>query len=287
MTRKHTVLTAAVCAAAVLGVTGCGGEGDDGRKPGAKSGTKSDAKSGSAVKEKDRRSSGTGETESSSGGRKGPSGVEKLSARDILAKSAEATTSARTMRVSTADSTTSSHDLTMDKAGNCAGTFTNEGFTNRVIRKGDKVWLKLEDSYWNDPVAKPILDKFPDAREKYLYGDVEDSFVLMMASAYCEFGGPDGLSKPPGDGAKLTKGAVTTVEGVKAVPVHIDSAEDGKSTVYVATEGRPYTVKVEGQKPKGAMLLSDFDKPFTVPSTPPVRDTLDAAEIEKLSMNAG
>ncbi|WP_411112517.1 hypothetical protein [Streptomyces sp. 029-5] len=279
MTRKHTMLTAAVCAGVVLGVTGCGGEGDDGPKSGGKS--------GSAVKEKDRRSSGSGDTESSSAGRKAPSGVEKLSARDILAKGVEATASADTLRVSTADSATSSIDLTMDKAGNCAGTFTNEGFTNRVIRKGDKVWLKLEDAYWNDPVAKPILDKFPDAREKYLHGETQDAFVLMMASAYCELGGPDGFSKLSGDGAKLTKGAVTTVEGVKAVPVHIDSAKDGTSTVYVATEGRTYIVKADSQKPKGTLLLSGFGKPFTVPPTPPARDTLDAAEIEKLSMNAG
>ncbi|MFE4535356.1 hypothetical protein ACFRKB_09800 [Streptomyces scopuliridis] len=276
MTRKHRVLTAAIAAVAVLGVTGCG-EGDDGGKSGGKSG------SGSAAKEKNGQGSGQGDTGSSSADRRTPSGVEKLAPGDILAKSAKANTSARTVRVSVPGSV----DLTVDKAGNCAGTFTNEGFTNHLIRKGDKVWLKPEDAYWNDPATKAILAKFPDAKGKYMHGTTDKSIALMIASGYCEVGGPKSSAMFSGEGAVLTKGAVTTVEGTKVVPVHMDSKKDGKSTVYVATEGPPYAVKAESGKPKMTLFLSDFGKPFTVPPSPPASDTIDAVKIEELSMNTG
>ncbi|MFE4944898.1 hypothetical protein [Streptomyces sp. NPDC056641] len=279
MTRKHTILTAAVCAGVVLGVTGCGDGNGDGQKSGGGS--------GSTVKEQDRQKSGPGDTESSSAGRKAPSGVEGLPARDILAKGTEAITSASTLRVSTADSSTSSIDLTMDKTGNCAGTVTTEGFTSRLIRKGDKVWFKPEDAYWNDPAVKGVLTKFPEARGKYMHGTAEKSFSLALVSAYCELGSADGFAKLSGDGQKLTKGAVTTVEGVKAVPVHIDSAKDGKWTAYVATEGRPYIVKADSRKAKMTLLLSDFGKPFTVPPSPPAGETIDAIKIEEASMTTG
>ncbi|MEV4972296.1 hypothetical protein [Streptomyces scopuliridis] len=272
MTRKHRVLTAAMAAVAVLGVTGCG-EGDDGGKSGGKS--------GSATKEKNGQGSGQGDTGSSSADRGTPSGVEQLAPRDILAKSAKANTSAKMVRVSVPGSV----DLMVDKAGNCAGTFTNEGFTNRLIRKGDKVWLKPEDAYWNDPATRPILATFPDAKGKYLHGTTDKSFALMLASGHCEFGGPKSSAMFSGEGMVLTKGAVTTVEGKKVVPVHMDSKKDGKSTVYVATEGPPYVVKADSGKPKTTLFLSDFGKPFTVPPSPPASDTIDAVKIEELSMN--
>ncbi|NEE40784.1 hypothetical protein G3M53_87340, partial [Streptomyces sp. SID7982] len=186
MAGKKTTLAAALCVGVVLGgITGCGDGG----------GGESDGKGTRAVKEKDRPDAGDGATppadrdkpagEDSSAKNRTPSGVEKLSAEEIVKKSGEALASAGTVRVSTPDG---GNDMRVDRTGDCTGTFTQEKYSSQLIKKGDKVWLKPEDAYWNDPAAKPVLAKTPQARGKYLHGTSDKSMVLFFASVFCTVG---------------------------------------------------------------------------------------------------
>ncbi|MEU6631967.1 hypothetical protein ABZ905_27345 [Streptomyces parvus] len=286
MAGKKMTLAAALCVGVVLGgITGCG----DG------SGGESDGKGTRAVQEKERPDAEDGATppadrdkpagEDSSAGSRTPSGVEKLSAEDIVKRSGEALASAGTVRMSTPDG---GNDMRVDRAGDCSGTFTQEKYSSHLIKKGDKIWLKPEDAYWNDPAAKPVLAKTPQVRGKYLHGTSEKSLVLLFASVFCMVG-EQMLSGDfeGGKGVELSKGAVTTVEGRKVVPVHADSAEKGRSTILVATEGRPYPLKLETAEGKETILLSDFGKPFTPPASPPAGDTVDATEAELFGEGSG
>ncbi|MEV7253142.1 hypothetical protein [Streptomyces cyaneofuscatus] len=223
--------------------------------------------------------------EGSSAGKKAPSGVEKLPPEEIMKRSRKALTSVTTVRISTPDG---GLDVTTDRSGNCAGKVTVEEYTTHLIKKGDEAWLKPEDAYWNDAAAKPILAKMPEVRGKYLHGTTKASFTLGVTTMFCQVG----QMQLAGDFGALdnssasSKGAVTTVNGQKAVPLHFDSPKEGRSTVYIATEGRPYPVRMESDAQKAQMGLSDLGRPFTPPASPPARDTVDAAEVEELSLAA-
>ncbi|MFI9585369.1 hypothetical protein ACIHCQ_26735 [Streptomyces sp. NPDC052236] len=79
-----------------------------------------------------------------------------------------------------------------------------------------------------------------------------------------------------------TKGEPTKVNGSPAIPLVVtDEADKGGSyTFYVATEGKPYILKVvyKGAEYRSTTSFSAFDKPLDV--RPPAKaDVLDASGI--------
>ncbi|MFF6984271.1 hypothetical protein ACFZAV_42915 [Streptomyces sp. NPDC008343] len=293
MPTKNSVLITAMSAALVLGVTGCGGESSD---------TRGRAKSSSASGKKE---SGQDKepTREQAGGKAAPSGVQKLAPKEILKESVKAMKEAGTWRVTVNGGDLGTADITTDTSGNCAGTFTNEGTTFQILKKKDKVWLKPEDAYWDLPEVKKVLAEIPEAKGKYLHGTTQSAFTLAIAAVPCMIGDLANVEKFANSTSAAGKGPVTTVDGQKAVPVQAEDSEDGKGdkkaskvTFFVATEGRPYLLKLDSDEGSdagsgasatmGALELSDFGMTFAVPPTPSAAESIDAAKVEQASFGA-
>jgi hypothetical protein len=81
------------------------------------------------------------------------------------------------------------------------------------------------------------------------------------------------------DGAEDTnsdasRGKTTAVEGAPAITLHEKDGKD-RYTLYVATEGKPYLLRIDSTAgaDQGSVFFSDFDKP--VPTQKPAGKILD------------
>ncbi|MFG2196092.1 hypothetical protein [Streptomyces sp. NPDC048639] len=265
--------TVAVCAAAAMGLSGCGSDSDGAGTNGGK-----DKKShGASAKGKDSRG-GAG-----SGQAKTPNGVQKLSATEIVEKSSEALRKMESVRLRT-----TGVDLRVDRADNCTGTVTAQGDGSplHLIRKGERIWLKPEDSYWATKRGKAALAKVPEARGKYVSGTESSSLVLGFHSLMCEMNPLEHgfLSKVE----KWTKDGMVTFDGKSAVVLRGTSPEGQTGAIYIAVAGKPLPLKLEstgtskgsGRGKEVTVQFSDYDVPLTV--TPP-GESIDASKVEGFS----
>ncbi|MEV5972635.1 hypothetical protein [Streptomyces sp. NPDC051921] len=240
---RRTAFAAALCAAVALGATACGPfSGDDAKAT-------------------------------------GPFG--ELSGPQILDKALDTTKAAKSMSLDisfkTADGPMKAY-VSTDLQGQCAGTMTiGTTGTAELVRPADKaVYLRFDEAFLKDQ-AKGESPEVQEAVLKQLKGrwvktDAKDADAKEMLEL-CD------LKALLGDFEQTTTGTVkgeeTTLGGRKAL-VLTQTAGDEKDTFYVATEGKPYLLKVvtTGGEEPGTIVLSDFDKPV-VAKTPAKKDVVD------------
>lgn len=97
---------------------------------------------------------------------------------------------------------------------------------------------------------------------RYITNGQDDPSLKEMAEV-CDLIGA--ISKDDGtSGDKYTKGGAADVDGTKAFSITATDSDGENSTLYVATQGKPYLVRMEqtaGAEP-GQLTFSDFDKPL-------------------------
>ncbi|WP_431771444.1 hypothetical protein [Streptomyces cucumeris] len=277
MARKFGIGTAAVIAVAAMGLSACSSDsGDDSKKDDKVASDKTSAG--------DQGNGGGGDKEDGSGGTGSPNGIEKLSGPEIARKSGEALSSVTSMRVKTVGAKEQgSTDLMTDTSGNCLGTSSFQDLDFRVIKKGEQVWLKPGDSYWTDKAGQQVLAKEPRAKGKYFQGELKSSITLGLTAALC-LAQPDTMSKSLLSAKQVTKGAPTTVDGKKVVPITFAMSGEKPSTVHIATEGKPYPVSLTQKSDlqgdlQGRVGLSGFGVRFTV-KAPSAAESIDVSKVE-------
>ncbi|GAA1245266.1 MULTISPECIES: hypothetical protein [Streptomyces] len=168
-------------------------------------------------------------------------------------------------------------DVALDKKGDCAGSMGMKGQGKvDLIKTGPTMYLKSDEAFLRaqsegeskadtDAVVKMLAGRWmkskadsPDTKDMADFCDLDS----MLA----EFKSNDTLAR---------KGRATTVDGTPAFTV---TETDGKDeyTLYVATEGKPYVLKLvtKSAKEPGALTFSDYDKP--VEAAPPAdKDIVD------------
>lgn len=161
--------------------------------------------------------------------------------------------------------------LTTDLRSRCTSTSTWNwnGASLEQIRIGETDYVRPNRAYiewWSD---KPM-------------GGAQDTWIKTPASE-AERG--DGLSDCPRDFTSFgttKKGEPTEVDGTPALALIVTdkSVKTGKYTFYVATEGKPYILKVvyKGTDFHTTTTYSGFDKPVDV--QPPAK-VLDASKLGK------
>ncbi|WP_245703818.1 hypothetical protein [Streptomyces lushanensis] len=257
---------AALCAVAVLTLPACGTTGSDGKagsdgRAGAKDG-RDPVKSGSSEK---------------------PEPFADLSGPEIARKSLATIRAASSLRLKadTKEGTgTVLTDMALDKKGDCAGTMSMNGEGTTTLSKiGATVYMKFDEKMLRaqgegqpeketDAVVEMLADRWvktdakaPDAKDFVGFCDLDE----LLA----EFADGDSVAR---------KGPLTTVDGQPAITL---TETDGTSdyTMYVATEGKPYLLKVVVKgKDAGTMAFTDFDKP--VPAEVP--DDKDIVDLDSL-----
>ncbi|QXE36492.1 hypothetical protein KQY30_21915 [Streptomyces sp. GMY02] len=254
---------AVVCAATVLALAACG---------------PSDAK-GSGGSNTD---SGTGTGSGSGSGQNTAKKAEPfadLSGPEIADKSFAAVRAASSLTLKADTKDAGDHvvtDMALSKKGDCAGTMSlNDEGTVTLSKLGATVYMKYDEELLRaqgkgspksetDAVVDMLADRWvktdtkdPDAKDLVGFCDLDE-----LLSGFEE-----------GD-TVARKGPLTTVNGRQAITL---TETDGTSdyTVYVATEGEPYLLKVvtTGEDP-GTLIFTDYDKP--VPAEVPAdKDIVD------------
>ncbi|MFE7364138.1 hypothetical protein [[Kitasatospora] papulosa] len=173
-------------------------------------------------------------------------------------------------------------DLGLDRSGNCAGGVDlGEGKGKvEIIKHGDSVWVKPDADFWENqvPVGGSTFESVLAGR--YLKGSASDSRLRPVVDA-CDL---DTFQKLVSDNADsnagtFTKGKVTTVDGVRTVPV-TRTLHGQELTAYVDTGGehRPVRITVRGDGADAVVDFSAFDKPVPT-ATPSADDTVDVSAV--------
>jgi hypothetical protein len=245
------------CAAAVAGLTGCSS--DSGKEAPAAQGT----------------SAGTATAPSAASSPSVPqtSGIEKLTAKQISDKAEAALKAAPSLTLDLA--VTSGSDkmkgrLQMDRKGHCVGTMSMGAQGSfAIVQTGGKAWIKPDDAFLKQ-LAGAEATKLMSG--KYIGGSTAKDM-----SSFCDL--TDFTKEIGGDTPeKVTKIGPATVDGIPTVAISATN-KDGKSTIYVATQGTPYPVKiVHDGEDAGTVLLSGFDKPV-VAVAPPASQVIDPSKL--------
>ncbi|MGW6269274.1 MULTISPECIES: hypothetical protein [unclassified Streptomyces] len=245
---RHTTLAAAVClaAAATLGLTACGTE------------TAGSGKQGAAK-----------ET--------GP--FPGLSGPDIVDKAVKATSGARSLSVKGSvpdEGGTITLDMAFDTKGQCAGTMGMGGegsldlitTARTVYMKYDEEFLRAQGKGQPKAETQAAVDMLAGrwVKTSATGADAKD------IAAFCDL---DVLLADFKDvDSDADRGKTTTVDGTPALTLTETDGAD-RYTLYVATKGKPYLLKVvnETAKTPETLTFGDFDEP--VDATPPTGDVMD------------
>ncbi|MFB7128186.1 hypothetical protein [Kitasatospora sp. NPDC056273] len=246
MLSKRLVSTAAICLVLAAGTAACGS-------------ATSDGKAGSAQK------LDTG----------------KLSAQDIEKQAKEALASATSLKMAgTVDTGDGAMELnlTMDSKSQCTGTMAMPGMGKfEIISDGKTSYVKPDTAFWT-AVGGPNGAKAAELfKGRYLTGFESDPSMgsLTKVCNLADFSKKITDSKSSGD--KVEKGSAGDVNGVKTFSLKSTDSKGEVTTLQIATEGKPYPVRIEHAGAKdgnGKIDFSEFDKPLTV-QVPSADSTID------------
>ncbi|MEU5594644.1 hypothetical protein [Streptomyces sp. NPDC020298] len=203
-----------------------------------------------------------------------------LSGGEIADRAMKATTGASSLRMKgdVADGTdgTIRIDMALNKKGECAGTMSMGGQGKAELTKtGDTVYMKYDEAFLRAQ-SKGESKSDTDAAVAMLAG----KWTKMAAkgqdakdiASFCDL---DSVLGGAEDGnSDAARGKTTTVDGTPAIVLHEKDGKD-RYTIYVATQGKPYVLRVDGSSAKEPMNLdfSDFDQP--VPAKKPTGKIID------------
>ncbi|MFD9884834.1 hypothetical protein ACFWZT_25595 [Streptomyces alboflavus] len=240
--------------------------------------------------------SGCSDDDGGSGGKgdKGDSTAD-LSAKEISDKAKQELLDAKSVHLTLTDKgrdvdkdDPAAMDLALDRDGNCTGTlaFGADGGRAELVKQGDKVWMKPDQAFWRTQVPGGQGDAAAELfKDRYIHGTTKDP-MLKGLSEVCDLKElQENVSDDAGsddDPKDLKKGAVTTVDGTRVIPL-TGKDDDGKeTTLYVAAEGKPYLVRAteKGDGADQTTTLTDYDKPVPT-KTPSAKDSVDISKLEQ------
>ncbi|MEU6314156.1 hypothetical protein [Streptomyces sp. NPDC047014] len=212
-------------------------------------------------------------------------GLAGKSAQDIADASRKAMSELTSMRLAakvTDKNGTTGLDLRFDEDGNCVGTVTAPKGAGEasVIKRGQDVWMKLDDDLLRSQVPPAVAD---DAvaliNGRYLHGTTSSPLLKDFAD-FCDLDFfREEFSANPAD-KSLQKGAPTTVDGRPAITV--SGKDDGRSGEFaVSTEDEPYLLRIQGSDTSGERVdatFSAFDEPVSA-KPPAASDSVDLSQL--------
>jgi hypothetical protein len=262
---RRAVTTVAVMCLALGGVAACGSDDGGGTAagPGQKVGGAAQSKS---------------------------NGVEKLTADQIIDKAKTALQAAPSVRL-VADSDSTKMNLAVNKDGDCAGTVSPDGTGSaNIIKQGDDVYMKANDAFWKT-VSPSEADTIETViGDRYVKASASDPDFGFGAET-CDLSDLSGELSHGTKGEtddKMTKGAVTTVEGVRVIELTGKDEDGSDEQIYVSTVGPAYPIKFAGTEDGKPVSLTfkDYGKPVTT-AVPSADDVLDASKLKDLGSTSG
>jgi hypothetical protein len=149
------------------------------------------------------------------------------------------------------------------------GELTANGLTFEIVRVGDEAYFKGDADFWSQFGGAAAATLFDDRWVKAPAdsGDLASLTPLTDLEQLL-----DGIL---GEHGNLEKGEETEVNGISAIAVR-DTEQDG--TLYVATEGEPYPLRLEASgEAEGTIDFEDWDEDYEVEAP---EDAVDITELQ-------
>lgn len=205
-----------------------------------------------------------------------------LSGGQIADRAMKATTGASSLRMKgdVADDEskgTIALDMALDKKGECAGTMSMGGQGKAdLVKSGGTLYMKYDEAF-----LRAQSDGESKADTDAAVGMLAGKWTKMAVkgkdakdiAGFCDL---DSVLAGAGDvSSDATRGRTTTVDGTPAIVLHEKDGKD-RYTLYVATEGKPYLLRVDsssGAKEPVHLSFTDYEKP--VPAQKPAGKVID------------
>lgn len=208
----------------------------------------------------------------------GTNGVGKLAAPAIEEKAQSAADAAKAVRLSgTLVSKGGTFKLNMRlKKDGAAGSVTTKNSTFELLRVGEALFLKADAGFWAHEGKGGAT---PDASDTEAADKLDDKYVKVPEGdpAYKQLRGftdmnllLDGLLGLHGE---VVKGDRDRIGGVRTVKVKGGQEGEG-GTLDVSLDGTPYPVQFARGGGAGVVVLSEWDKDFTL-AEPAKEQTVD------------
>ncbi|GAA2729994.1 hypothetical protein [Streptomyces nogalater] len=209
---------------------------------------------------------------------------EGQSADQVAAKAVTATRDATSLRMA-GKMSTQGHPLTVDfhvdTQKNCKGRLAMERGSADVIHTGQTTYVKGDKKFWAGAAQDSAGgDKQAEALSgRWVKVPVGDSRTTGLCDKQ---GFLADLDSDKSERKGMTKGDVTTVDGREAIALRKKKGSGETITMYVATEGKPYILKLDqaGGKSPGTVVFSDYDKPVKA-TPPPAGKVVDGTKADK------
>ncbi|MFE2041021.1 hypothetical protein ACFXAZ_08825 [Streptomyces sp. NPDC059477] len=208
-----------------------------------------------------------------------------LTGGEIAERAVEATAAAESLRMKgdIPDETSGGTirlDMAVDRKGDCAGTFGFDGQGEaELIKTGGSLYLRYDEAFLRaQSEGEPQEDV--DATVALLAGQWTRTSATDAdgtdIGAFCDL--DTVLAGAGGVRSDATRGETTTVDGTPAIVLREKDGAD-TYTLYVATEGEPYLLRVDSAAANdpGSVVFSDFDEP--VPADEPSGEVIDVDEL--------
>ncbi len=260
--RRTALAALALAAVTATGLTGCAG-GDE-----TSTGSSSDQAGQSTTKEP-----------KSSPKPKEP--FAGLTGGEIAEKAFAATTAAPSLRMTgtvpdEAGGGSVRVDMALDERGECAGTMGIDGQgETELIKTGDTVYARYDEKF-----LRAQSEGEPEAEVDAAVALLAGKWMKMSATGpdaedlagFCDLGEVLGGAEK-GD-ADAARGATTTIDGTPAITLTAQDGED-RFTLYVATEGEPYLLRLDSASATDPGTLSFTDYGTPVAAKKPTGEVLD------------
>ena len=195
-------------------------------------------------------------------------GLADKSPDEILEAAAAAAKAQSSVHVAgsiTQGSETISMDLRLDKSAGGTGTLTVEGATFEIIATPDAAYVRADAATWEKQFGAGAAELLGDKWIKATKGDGLEE--LASLADYSGF-----MSQILDNPASLSKTATTTVDGVEVVGL-----KDKSGTLYVATQGEPLPVALDGGK-NGSVAFTDWGAKVVI-EEPAAKDVIDPSKL--------
>jgi hypothetical protein len=192
-----------------------------------------------------------------------PSGVVHEQPGQIVSDATRAIDGVHTVRVSgtvTDGSSTIKLDLHLVNGTGATGAMSENGLSFKLISVGGSAYINGSTGFWRQfggSAAVKVLEgkwlRAPAGSGQFSsFGSLTDVHKLLSGIL-------------AGHGA-LTKGTTSTIDGQQVIALQDHSNPGKPGTLYIATDGRPYPIRLTGSAPSGQAQLdfSEFDQPVTV-----------------------
>lgn len=267
--RRATLAALCLTATTAVTLTACGSD-KGGSSPWGAAKESADAKSG--------------QSEGADGGKQADDEPEGpfpgMSGPDIVDKSVAATAGAKSLTLKGSapgdEGGAIDMDIALNTRGECTGSMSmqDQGSVDLIVNsrtvymRPDAEFIRSETKDQPEAETSAAVQLMADRWSK---SSATSSDAKGMAT-FCDLDLI--LSEFKDVNSAARRGATTSVDGTPALTLHESEGKD-QYTIYVATEGKPYLLKIVNNTKKRteSLTFGDYDKP--VDTTPPSGDVLD------------